>query len=207
MPRAPREEVAGGVFHVSARGDDRRPIFIDQADHDLYVSILTRVIRKTGWRCGDRFGSPTRRAVGATMEDATDVLGRRIGAALLDLVVLFVLLIVVGVIFGEDETSGGSVSVTLEGASALVWIVVALLYYGVSEATSGQTLGKRLLAIRVVRLDGHGRPGAGAIAARTVLRIVDGFLFYLVGLIAILATGARRQRVGDLAAGTTVAGA
>jgi REP element-mobilizing transposase RayT len=51
MPRKPREEVAGGVFHVYARGDDRRPIFIDQADHDLYMSLLARVVRLTGWRC------------------------------------------------------------------------------------------------------------------------------------------------------------
>ena len=51
MPRKPREEVAGGVFHVYARGDDRRPIFIEQDDNDLYLSLLARVVRKTGWRC------------------------------------------------------------------------------------------------------------------------------------------------------------
>ena len=139
------------------------------------------------------------------MDDSTDVLGRRIGAGLLDLIVLVVLLIVVGVIFGEDETSGSSMSVTLEGVSALVWLVVSWLYYGITEAMNGQTLGKRLLGIRVVKVDGGGKPSAGAIAIRTILRIVDGIAFYLVGLIVILATGQKRQRVGDLAAGTTVA--
>ena len=137
------------------------------------------------------------------MNDSTDVLGRRIGAGLLDLIVLFVLLIVVGVIFGEDETSGGSVSVTLEGVSALVWLLASFAYYGVLEAMGGQTLGKKLLGIKVAKLDGS-EPGGGAIALRTILRIVDGFLFYLVGLIVILATGKKRQRVGDLAGGTTV---
>ena len=39
---------------------------------------------------------------------------------------------------------------------------------------------------------------------RTVLRLVDGLGVYLVGLIAMLATGERRQRLGDLAAGTIV---
>jgi uncharacterized RDD family membrane protein YckC len=135
--------------------------------------------------------------------DRTDVLGRRIGAGLLDLIVLFVLLIVVGIIFGEDESSGSSVSVSLEGLSAIVYFVLVLAYYGVLEATSGQTLGKKLLGIKVVRTDG-GKPSAGQIAGRTLLRIIDGFLFYLVGLIAIIATGERRQRLGDLAAGTTV---
>jgi uncharacterized RDD family membrane protein YckC len=135
--------------------------------------------------------------------DSTDVLGRRIGAGLLDLIVLVVLLIIVGVIFGKGETSGSSASVNLEGVSALVWILLAFAYYGVLEATTGQTLGKKLLGIRVAKLDGS-KPSGGAVAARTVLRIVDGLLFYLVGLIVILATGQKRQRVGDLAGGTTV---
>lgn len=139
------------------------------------------------------------------MEDSTDVLGRRIGAGLLDVIVLVVLLVVVGVIFGEDETSGSSASVTLEGVSALMWLLVSFLYYGITEAMTGQTLGKRLLGIRVVKADGGGKPGTGAIVLRTVLRIIDGILFYLVGLIFILATGKRRQRLGDLAGGTTVA--
>src|SRR5687767_12232612 len=123
------------------------------------------------------------------MEDSTDVLGRRIGAGLIDVIVLVVLLVIVGVIFGEDETSGSSASVTLEGVSALVWVLVSFLYYGITEGMSGQTLGKRLLGITVVKANGGGKPGAGAIVVRTILRIVDGILFYLVGLIVILATG------------------
>ena len=39
---------------------------------------------------------------------------------------------------------------------------------------------------------------------RTLLRVVDGVGFYLVGLVSMLATGERRQRLGDLAAGTVV---
>jgi len=49
-----------------------------------------------------------------------------------------------------------------------------------------------------------GKPSAGAIAIRTLARIVDGLCFYAVGFIALLATGRRRQRVGDLAAKTHV---
>ena len=62
------------------------------------------------------------------MEDSTDVLGRRIGAGLIDLIVLVVLLIIVGVIFGKSETSGSSASVNLEGVSALVWLLASYLY-------------------------------------------------------------------------------
>jgi uncharacterized RDD family membrane protein YckC len=137
-------------------------------------------------------------------EDRTDVLGRRIGAALIDSLVLFVLFVVVGVLFGDSESSGSSASVNVEGLTFVLLLVLSLVYYGVLEGMNGQTLGKRLLGIRVVRADGGGKPSGGQIAGRTVLRIVDGILFYLVGLIAILATGERRQRLGDLAAGTTV---
>jgi hypothetical protein len=66
-------------------------------------------------------------------------------------------------------------------------------------------VGKLLLGLRVVRTDGSW-PSVVVIAARTLLRVVDWLPFlYLVGFIAMLATGARRQRLGDLAARTGVA--
>jgi hypothetical protein len=44
------------------------------------------------------------------------------------------------------------------------------------------------------------------VAIRTVVRVVDWLpLLYLVGFLTMLATGARRQRLGDLAAGTGIA--
>jgi hypothetical protein len=59
------------------------------------------------------------------------------------------------------------------------------------------------MKLRVVRADG--RPaGMREIAVRTILRVVDGVGMYIVGLITMLATGQRRQRIGDLAAGTIV---
>jgi uncharacterized RDD family membrane protein YckC len=93
--------------------------------------------------------------------------------------------------------------VSLDGAPALLWAALSLLYYFASEAMTGRTLGKRLLGLRVAAADG-GRAGAGQIAVRTIFRLLDGIGFYLVGLVVILASGRRRQRLGDLAARTTV---
>lgn len=136
--------------------------------------------------------------------DPTDVLGRRVGAALLDIVVLGVLFVILGLLIGDTNTEGSSASVNLSGGPALLFFALSLLYYFIPEATSGRTLGKRLLGLRVVREDG-GAAGAGAVAGRTLLRVVDSLpLFYLVGFVAILATGKRRARIGDLAAGTRV---
>ena len=79
----------------------------------------------------------------------------------------------------------------------------ALYYHFAMESGDGQTVGKKLMKLRVVLADG--RPaGMREIAVRTVLRVVDGIGFYIVGLIVMLATGQRRQRLGDLAAGTMV---
>lgn len=66
----------------------------------------------------------------------------------------------------------------------------------------GQSIGKRLRRIKVVRRDGR-EPGIGAYLLRWVLRPVDSF--YGIGIVVILVNG-KGQRLGDLAAGTTVVG-
>ena len=141
-------------------------------------------------------------------EDRTEVLGRRIAAALLDLVLLGLLFVVLGVLIGDSESGDGNASVNLEGGGAILFFALTLLYYGVTEAMTGQTLGKRLLGVRVVSAADGSKPSAGQIAGRTLLRMIDALPFaYLLGLIVVLATGRRRQRIGDLAAGTTVVAA
>ena len=82
----------------------------------------------------------------------------------------------------------------------------ALYYYFACESGGGQTLGKKVMRIRVVRTDG-GDASMGQIAVRTVLRLIDGLFLYLVGLIVMLATGKRRGRLGDLAGDTMVVSA
>ena len=136
-----------------------------------------------------------------------DVTAPRIGAALADLALLGGLLAVLALTVGESRVSADRLHVTLGGGWLLAFGAAALLYYFVLEATTGQTVGKRLAGLRVARTDG-GRPSAPAIAGRTALRLVDLLpALYLVGFLAMLATGRRRQRLGDLAAGTVVTGA
>jgi uncharacterized RDD family membrane protein YckC len=137
--------------------------------------------------------------------DPTDVVGRRVGAALVDFAVLFVLFVVLALLVGDSESGDGGVSLDLEGVGLLVWLVVSLAYYGVLEALmNGQTLGKRALGIRVVDDDGTTPARTRQIVVRTLLRVLDGLFFYAVALAVVLATGQRRQRIGDLTAGTVV---
>jgi uncharacterized RDD family membrane protein YckC len=134
-----------------------------------------------------------------------DLLGLRIGAALIDLALLLVLFVVLAVLVGEASVGGGAFSFSLDGFEFAVYVALALLYYLVLEAAIGQTVGKLLVGLRVVRAGG-GRPNVLHVAARTLVRVVDWLpALYLVGFIAMLATGARRQRLGDLAANTRIA--
>lgn len=86
-----------------------------------------------------------------------------------------------------------------------------LMYFGMSVGYGmvtewfwrGQTIGKRLLRLRVVDAQGL-RLQFSQIAIRNLLRFVDMLpLFYLVGGLACLASR-RAQRLGDLAANTIV---
>src|SRR4051794_15005315 len=51
MPRRAREEMAGAVHHVYARGNDRRRIYKDDADRRAYLALLGAVVDRQGWRC------------------------------------------------------------------------------------------------------------------------------------------------------------
>jgi REP element-mobilizing transposase RayT len=50
MARRPRQEEAGAVFHVFARGVDRRLIFKDDEDRWKYLRLLGKAVERTTWR-------------------------------------------------------------------------------------------------------------------------------------------------------------
>src|SRR5687768_8730792 len=49
MARKPRMEVAPGVYHVYARGNDRRRIFLDDEDRRRYLALLAAVTSHRRW--------------------------------------------------------------------------------------------------------------------------------------------------------------
>jgi putative transposase len=49
MARPVRELVAGGVYHVVARGNRGARIFGDDADYGEYLKLLTGAVRRCGW--------------------------------------------------------------------------------------------------------------------------------------------------------------
>ena len=50
MPRRPRIEYAGAIYHVMSRGDRREAIFRSDSDHELFLHTLGQACGRTGWR-------------------------------------------------------------------------------------------------------------------------------------------------------------
>lgn len=49
MPRKPRIEYDGAVYHVMCRGNRREEIYRDDMDRKLFLETLTEVCARTGW--------------------------------------------------------------------------------------------------------------------------------------------------------------
>lgn len=123
---------------------------------------------------------------------------RRAVAYILDL--LLRLLIVVGILLVVVFVFRSQASI---GIVLVAFFVLEWGYGGIFETFwNGQTPGKRMMAIRVVSTDGLPINGQQAVL-RNFLRVVDGFLYFLVGAASFLISR-RFQRLGDLAAGTMV---
>lgn len=127
-------------------------------------------------------------------------IGDRILASLLDRLIFFVYIIATSLIIVqgfelEDESLG---------IAMLIFMLPAFFYSLLFELfLNGQTPGKIALQIKVMRMDGR-EPTLGNYLVRWLLRIVDVWLMGgVIGLI-IIASNGQGQRLGDLAAGTTV---
>ena len=122
-----------------------------------------------------------------------DVVPRRVGAFLVDLIVISVV--------GGLLTAALGIEALASGA---LLTLLYLLYFIGFEGAYGKTPGKHLLGLVVVTERGEPCEYRAA-TIRTLLRLIDGLpgALYLVGLVAIYLTD-DRQRLGDLAADTVV---
>ena len=49
MPRPPREQVEGGVYHLVSRGVRKLPLFTDDRDRERFLSLLQATADRYGW--------------------------------------------------------------------------------------------------------------------------------------------------------------
>ena len=144
---------------------------------------------------------------GATVAPDTQVIGRRVVATVIDVVLLGILgslltapgALVDGWGSGQFSDAASGVLFSFGGLAALL---VAFAYFTLMEARYGQTLGKMALGIKVVR-EGGGTIGTREAALRTLMRIVDSIGSYLVAFVVALVSD-KNQRLGDMVAKTLV---
>lgn len=88
----------------------------------------------------------------------------------------------------------------LVGAIVLIWGFSGFAYFGLSELLMrGQTVGKRICGIRVVKVDGFSLDLV-SVFLRNMFRLIDNFsILWLVPFLS-----KRSQRFGDMVAGTIV---
>jgi len=132
-----------------------------------------------------------------------NVTGQRLIAGLVDIIILWIIFLLMAASFGTfGETETNRFEVRLSNAEFLLFLLVLYAYYVSFETVSGATVGKLALGLEVVKL--NGKPyDIGAALLRNVIRPIDAIFFYLPAIICIAVTE-KRQRLGDLAAGTIV---
>ena len=141
-------------------------------------------------------------------------LGSRFLAIIIDLVVQTVVFLLLALAIGlaSDPLSSLARALRINAHQAeaidLAFFIIAafMIFFGYfmifETAWNGQTPGKRLLGIRVVR-DGGYPLDVGSSVVRNLIRVVEAVFMYIPSAISALIS-AQNKRIGDLAAGTIV---
>ncbi|GAB1446072.1 MAG: RDD family protein [Cyclobacteriaceae bacterium] len=123
--------------------------------------------------------------------------GDRILAFLLDRFILVAYSIFVLAVFLNAEMLVTWIWVVMLG---LPWLFYHLLF---EVFMNGQSPGKKVMKIKVVRLDGT-PPTIGNYVMRWVFSFIDYYVLWGVIAMLIIAMGGKGQRLGDVVAGTSV---
>ena len=139
--------------------------------------------------------------------------GQRIVAVIVDHIIVGIVTLIISLPFGFTailmQAPSGMMDPfafasfwTMWSMVVLISLVLWIVYFTYFEGKDGQTLGKKMMGIKVVAESGKMDNRAAFI--RNILRIIDGLPFaYILGFIVAVASE-KKQRIGDLAAKTLV---
>ncbi|MEM9981709.1 MAG: RDD family protein, partial [Bacteroidota bacterium] len=132
-------------------------------------------------------------------------IGDRILATIIDSIIVWsyiIIWVIILISLADSNTFNGTEDIWL----IMIFIGILLpylLYDLVSEIfMNGQTIGKKQRNIKVIRTDGN-QPTINNYLLRWLLRPID-MVFYGGLAVVVISANGRGQRLGDIAAGTTV---
>jgi uncharacterized RDD family membrane protein YckC len=125
-------------------------------------------------------------------------IGDRMVANIVDALIQFAYFFSISIFYITIFSPGG------DPLFMMIFLLPLMFYHLVLElGMEGQTIGMRMMKTKVVRVDGSS-PTLGNYLIRWLFRIVDIYFFYgPVAIVTFLLNG-KGQRLGDMAAGTTV---
>ena len=132
-------------------------------------------------------------------------MGKRALGGFIDLILCFIITALIGKIFGATtiDTSDGSAKVSVTGFPAILGAIIAFGLLGFMEFKTGKSPAKFLLGMKVISEDGSALTMKQSMQ-RNFMRFIDSLFFYLVGFVAALSSGDKKQRFGDKVAKTIV---
>lgn len=167
----------------------------------LTVLMGLAILSSSNRRRGESQGDDDESSADLVLAD----LLRRLSAGLIDATPFLVPIILFAQFAPQAREAKLQENLPSAETAVLVSFVVALAIYlvhtALSELFTGRTLGKALLGLRVVSMDGS-TPAPSSILIRNFLRVID---VALLGIpLAMITFSPLRQRIGDVAAGTIV---
>lgn len=131
--------------------------------------------------------------------------GTRMGAYMIDFCVKYsYIMVIFNIVLPGLNITTFSMDYWSEIAIQLIFYTPVIFYSLVQEIwLDGQTLGKKVVAIRVVKIDGY-QASVWDFVIRWLFRVVDIIgPFWIIGLVT-MSSSKKHQRLGDMAAGTAV---
>ena len=133
------------------------------------------------------------------LEYSLSSVGERIVAGLIDYGILLAYILVLAFSISMANLNG-------KGMEVFFFIIMLpIFFYSLfSELLlQGQSVGKRVMKIKVISISGE-RASFGQYLIRWLFRLVDVWLFSAMVAVVSVAVSERRQRLGDMVAGTAV---
>ena len=138
-----------------------------------------------------------------TIEYPIASIGDRVVAALIDLLIMIGYLLIIIFVYIWLSSAIEGTAFDFPVAIFIILFLPFFFYHLLCETfLNGQSFGKKLMKMRVVKVDGA-QATIGSYFLRWILAPIDFFFYGSVGLVTMLING-KGQRLGDLAAHTTV---